>query len=68
MIFQLQNKNVYASDAGQVIDNKKDTIIFLHGSGLSHIVWSLVEQFFQIKVLMFYQLICLAMVIQMVLV
>ena len=49
MIFQLQNKNVYASDAGQVIDNKKDTIIFLHGSGLSHIVWSLVEQFFSNK-------------------
>ena len=49
MIFQLQNKNVYASDAGQVIDSKKDTIIFLHGSGLSHIVWSLVEQFFSNK-------------------
>ena len=64
MIFQIENKNVHASDAGQGIDSKKDTIIFLHGSGLSHIVWSLAEQFFQIKILMFYQLIYLAMVIQ----
>ncbi|MDC0851357.1 alpha/beta hydrolase [Candidatus Pelagibacter sp.] len=49
MIFKLENKSVYASDAGQELDNKKDTIIFLHGSGLSHIVWSLVEQFFSNK-------------------
>ena len=49
MIFQIENKNVYASDAGQGIDSKKDTIIFLHGSGLSHIVWSLAEQFFSNK-------------------
>ena len=27
----------------------KDTIVFLHGSGLSHIVWSLAEQFFSSK-------------------
>ena len=46
MIFQLENKNIYASDAGQGIDPNKETIIFLHGSGLSHIVWSLTEQFF----------------------
>jgi len=42
----LENKSIYASDAGQGIDNSKDTIVFLHGSGLSHIVWSLTEQFF----------------------
>jgi len=46
LIFQIENKNVYASDAGQDIDKKKDTIVFLHGSGLTHIVWSLTEQFF----------------------
>ena len=46
MIFQIENKSVYASDAGRDIDKKKDTIVFLHGSGLSHIVWSLTEQFF----------------------
>ena len=31
------------------LDLKKETIVFLHGSGLSHIVWSLVEQFFSNK-------------------
>ena len=49
MIFQIENKNIHVSDAGQGIDLNKETIVFLHGSGLSHIVWSLVEQFFSIK-------------------
>jgi pimeloyl-ACP methyl ester carboxylesterase len=49
LIFQIENKNVYASDAGRGIDSKKETIVFLHGSGLSHIVWSLTEQFFSNK-------------------
>ena len=49
MIFQIENKNIHASDAGQGIDSKKETIVFLHGSGLSHIVWSLTEQFFSNK-------------------
>ena len=49
MIFQLENKNIYVSDAGQGININKDTIVFLHGSGLSHIVWSLAEQFFSNK-------------------
>ena len=46
MIVNIQNKRVYASDAVQGIDTSKDTLVFLHGSGLSHIVWSLTEQFF----------------------
>ncbi|MDC3061619.1 alpha/beta hydrolase [Candidatus Pelagibacter sp.] len=49
MIITLQNKNIYVSDAGQGIDSSKDTIVFLHGSGLSHIIWSLTEQFFANK-------------------
>jgi len=49
LIFQLENKNIHASDSGQGIDTNKDTIVFLHGSGLSHIVWSLAEQFFSSK-------------------
>ena len=49
MIFQLENKNIHASDSGQGIEINKDTIVFLHGSGLSHIVWSLAEQFFSSK-------------------
>ena len=46
MIFEIENKKIHASDAGQGIDPSKETIVFLHGSGLSHIVWSLSEQFF----------------------
>ena len=49
MIFQLENKKIHVSDSGQGIDINKDTIVFLHGSGLSHIVWSLAEQFFSSK-------------------
>ncbi len=49
MIITIQDKNFYASDGGQGIENSKDTIVFLHGSGLSHIVWSLTEQFFSNK-------------------
>ena len=49
MIFEIENKSVHASDAGQGLDPKKQTIVFLHGSGLSHIVWSLAEQFFSNK-------------------
>ena len=45
MIFQVDNKNVFASNSGQDIDKKKATIVLLHGSGLSHIVWSLTEQY-----------------------
>ena len=49
MIFEIENITIHASDAGQGIDPKKQTIVFLHGSGLSHIVWSLTEQFFSNK-------------------
>mgnify|MGYP001456458661 CR=1 FL=1 len=49
MIFEIENKKIHASDAGQGIDPSKETIVFLHGSGLSHIVWSLSEQFFSNK-------------------
>jgi Predicted hydrolases or acyltransferases (alpha/beta hydrolase superfamily) len=49
LIFQIENKNIHASDAGQGIDLNKETIVFLHGNVLSHIIWSLTEQFFSNK-------------------
>ncbi len=49
MKLQINNKKIHVSDSGQGIDYLKDTIVFLHGSGLSHIVWSLTEQFFSNK-------------------
>jgi len=45
LIFEVENKKVFVSDAGQGIVKNKDTIVLLHGSGLSHIVWSLTEQY-----------------------
>ena len=49
MIFDINKKIVHASDSGQGIEKNNETIVFLHGSGLSHIVWSLTEQFFSSK-------------------
>ena len=34
------------STGGMDIDKKKTTILLMHGSGLTHIVWSLHEQFY----------------------
>ena len=42
----LVNKNkVFSIDTGETFDNKKKSIILLHGSGQSHIVWSLTAQY-----------------------
>ena len=49
MIIKIDNKTFYASDCGQGVDSNKNTLVFLHGSGLSHIVWSLSEQYFSNK-------------------
>ena len=49
MIFEINQKTVFASDSGQGIEKNRETIVFLHGSGLSHIIWSLTEQFFSSK-------------------
>ncbi len=49
MILQIDNKQVFASDAGKGFDEDKDTVFLLHGSGLTHIVWSLIEQFLSNK-------------------
>ena len=45
MIIEIDNKEVFASNAGKLFDKKKHTIVLIHGSGLSHIVWSLTEQY-----------------------
>ena len=37
---------MFISTGGTDIDKKKPTILLMHGSGLSHIVWSLHEQFY----------------------
>ena len=45
MIIEVDKKKVFASDAGLTFDINKETVILLHGSGQSHVVWSLTEQY-----------------------
>ena len=46
MKFKVNNKEVYASTGGQPFDKNKPLIIFVHGSGLSHITWVLQTRYF----------------------
>ena len=41
----IDNNNVFSQDTGNSFDFKKETIILLHGSGQSHVVWSLTSQY-----------------------
>lgn len=45
MEFLIDNKKVFSVDTGEVFDKEKHSIILLHGSGQSHVVWSLTTQF-----------------------
>ena len=45
MIFEVENKKVFASGASISFDKKKHTVILIHGAGQSHIVWSLTEEY-----------------------
>jgi len=45
LIFEVENKKVFASGASISFDKKKHTIILIHGAGQSHIVWSLTEEY-----------------------
>ena len=46
MKFKVNSKEVYASTGGQPFDKNKPLIIFVHGSGLSHITWVLQTRYF----------------------
>ena len=46
MKFKVNNKEVFASTGGQPMDKNKPLIIFVHGSGLSHITWVLQTRYF----------------------
>jgi pimeloyl-ACP methyl ester carboxylesterase len=45
LIIEIKKKKIFANDVGYTFDKKKPTIILLHGSGQSHVVWSLTDQF-----------------------
>ena len=46
MKFKVNNKEVFASTGGRPFDENKPLIIFVHGSGLSHITWVLQTRYF----------------------
>ena len=46
MKFKVNNKEVFASTGGQPFDKNKPLIVFVHGSGLSHITWVLQTRYF----------------------
>ena len=45
MDFIINKNKVFSMDTGETIDKNKKTIILLHGSGQSHVVWSLTTQY-----------------------
>ncbi len=45
MDFLINKNKVFSMDTGENFDKKKESIILLHGSGQSHIVWSLTAQY-----------------------
>ena len=46
MRFKVRDKKIFASTGGQPFDKNRPVIIFVHGSGLSHITWVLQTRFF----------------------
>ena len=45
MNLQIEKKQVFFTDTGELFDQNKRSIILLHGSGQSHVVWSLTTQY-----------------------
>ena len=45
LITEIKKKKIFSNDVGHPFDKKRPTIILLHGSGQSHVVWSLTDQF-----------------------
>ena len=45
MLLEIDSKKVFSSDVGKTFDKNKESIILLHGSGQSHVVWSLTDQY-----------------------
>jgi pimeloyl-ACP methyl ester carboxylesterase len=43
--FTIDNTKVFSVDTGEKFNEKKPSVILLHGSGQSHVVWSLTTQY-----------------------
>ena len=46
MKFKVNNVEVFASTGGRPFDRNKPLIIFVHGSGLTHMTWVLQTRYF----------------------
>jgi len=49
MYFEVNGKQVFATTGGKPFDNSKPAVVFLHGSGFDHTVWSLQSRFFAFR-------------------
>ena len=48
MLIEVNGHQVFAGTGGKIFDNKKPVIVYLHGSGFSHVAWApLAGQFTQ---------------------
>jgi len=48
MLIEVNGHQVFAGTGGKIFDNKKPVIVYLHGSGFSHVAWApLASQFTQ---------------------
>jgi len=41
MIFEVNGRQAFAATGGQPVDGKRPVVLFLHGSGLDHSVWTM---------------------------
>jgi len=49
MYFEVNGKQVFAATGGKPFDNRRPTVIFLHGSGLDNTFWELHARFFALR-------------------
>ena len=49
MYFEVSGKRVFASTGGKPFDTSKPVVVFLHGSGGDHTIWTLQSRFFAFR-------------------
>ena len=49
MYISINNENIFASNGGKDFDSEKKCIIFIHGAGMDHTIWSQQSRYFANK-------------------
>lgn len=49
MYFDVDGKRVFATTGGKPFDNRKRSVLFLHGAGIDHTFWGLHSRFFAFR-------------------